>query len=88
VATQCFASGFHGSLALVETWNAGTNTWDEQAVSQVKAPYHGALHHESCVSTTSCVAVGSRYNPKTRRGLTLAEGWNGKSWLIQTSVNR
>jgi hypothetical protein len=35
-----------------------------------------------------CVAVGIRFNAKVRfNNRTLAEGWNGSTWQIQTSVN-
>jgi hypothetical protein len=47
------------------------------------------LLHVSCVSTSRCVAVGFRYNPKVRdsHDRTLAEAWNGHSWRLQKSAD-
>jgi hypothetical protein len=43
----------------------------------------------SCISTTLCAAVGYRHNPKARYSyLTLALGWNGKSWTFEKTINQ
>jgi hypothetical protein len=59
---------------LVEKWN-GT----EWSLLTVPAPEHGAgLNGVSCVSVSSCVAVGESAEAP------FAETWNGSAWVIQS----
>jgi len=44
------------------------------------------LSEVSCVSPTSCTAVGGRYNA-TGAYRTLIESWNGTAWTVSTSRN-
>ena len=48
-----------------------------------------ALNSVSCVTVSECVAVGFRFDPKTKpsRQTThnLAEEWNGTDWRIQAT---
>ncbi len=76
--------GIH-AVNLVESWN-GT-TW-----SIVPSPNEGAesnnLFDVSCVSPTSCIAVGSEYEGKKPKvSHTLIESWNGTSWSVVPSPN-
>ena len=76
----CVAVGFSGTsptTALIETWNG--SAW---STSSLPAPSPSGvavqLYGVSCVSASSCVAVGS-----TTAGATtnpLSETWNGSSW--------
>jgi hypothetical protein len=82
---RCFAAGFAGRLSLAETWNG--RTWTVQRTPRTPAPFNGTqLLHVSCVSSSRCEAVGSRFNPKNLNR-TLAESWNGHSWQIQKTAN-
>ena len=70
---------------LVESWN-GTS-W-----SVVPSPNEGTesnnLFDISCVSPTSCVAVGSQYEGKKPKvSHTLIESWNGTTWSVVPSPN-
>jgi hypothetical protein len=40
----------------------------------------------SCVSTSTCTAVGS-YNGRSGFAATLAERWNGTTWSVQSTPN-
>jgi hypothetical protein len=82
-ASSCTAVGGHSSRTLVsgtlvESWNG--STW-----SVVPSPNAGDRHNSSlagvsCVSASSCTAVGTYYG---RRGFqNLAESWNGTAWLV------
>jgi hypothetical protein len=55
-------------------WNG--NRW---SAGSIAAPYANALHAVSCVSETSCVAVGSSYRSKS---LALVVQWTGRKWTM------
>lgn len=87
-ATFCEAVGYYVSATnaiqtLVETWN-GT-TWTLTA-----SPDHGTttnvLSGVSCVSPTSCQAVGYYASPSSVIQ-TLIESWNGSIWSVAASPN-
>lgn len=51
---------------------------------------HGSLLGVSCVSVTSCTAVGTTsggYSSGGAPGKTLAERWNGRAWTVQPTVS-
>ncbi len=85
--TNCFATGSAGKSALAVTWDGAT--WTAMTPARTAAPSNAdVLMHVSCVSTTSCVAVGFRYNPKVKYSdRTLAEVWDGVAWKVQASLN-
>jgi hypothetical protein len=89
VTGTCFASGTDKDNGLIEKWN-GTG-WSVMKTAGTRRPESGDnFVHVSCVSATSCAAVGYRFNanPKVRLSdRTLAERWNGKTWTLQSSVN-
>jgi hypothetical protein len=74
-------------LPLIESWNG--KSWK---VSPSPIPGDGvqdgagddALYGVSCISTSSCVAVGQYYEATLTSGLleTLVESWNGTTWSI------
>ncbi len=77
-----FYTGDYASRTLVERWNG-------QVWSIVASPNSGSgsnsLNSVSCVSASSCVAVGSYYSGAANRTLVLS--WNGTSWTRVTSPN-
>ena len=89
-ANSCVAVG-HGSLSstiaqtLVESWN-GT------AWSIVPSPDVGTngnfLNAVSCVTATSCTAVGEYATSGGYPQLTLIESWDGTKWSVVPSPNK
>lgn len=92
-ATSCTAVGIrndaHGvERTLIESWNG-------RAWQVVASPNLGAsgnvLTHVTCISATSCRAVGAYgdgVDGSKRSQRTLVEAWDGKSWKIERSPNR
>jgi len=85
-AISCQAVGWHesgGSVArtLIESWNG-------RAWSIVPSPDPGTNHNYlsgvSCVSATSCTAVGT-YSNRDSGYSVLIESWNGTAWSIVPS---
>lgn len=86
-ATACTAVGYYragpGGLAvpLAESWN-GT-AW---TIQQVPSPAGGTnivLDSVSCISLSTCTAVGNYASSGALVGL--AERWNGTTWAIQAT---
>ena len=85
-ASSCTAVGAYDNAAspnnsLIESWN-GSN-WTIQS-SPNKEPGDNDLHGVSCVSATSCEAVGS-HDIGGNGYQSLFESWDGSSWIIQPS---
>jgi hypothetical protein len=72
---SCVAVGSVGFGELVERWNG--SQWSIQR-TPAGAPF-AELNGVSCVSTSNCVAVGSRTNSHQ----SIAERWNGSRWSIE-----
>ena len=90
-ATFCTAVGNYQvnnsskSRTLAEAWNG--QTWAIEATSNPKDGANGAqLSGVACSSPLGCVAAGG-YDSLNNQGLTLAEGWNGKTWTIKATPN-
>jgi hypothetical protein len=83
----CVAVGVRGTRSLIQAWSG--SSWASQTVPATAAPFtRDELLHVSCVSPTICTAVGYRHNPAVRFSYrTLALGWDGASWTIQTTIN-
>jgi hypothetical protein len=87
-ATSCKAVGDYensiggAALTLIESWNG--SKWTVQ--SSPTPGTGGSFSSVSCVSTTSCKAVGS-YFTSSGDTLTLIESWNGSRWTVQSSPN-
>ena len=83
---SCFAVGYHSTVSgvrsLVEHWN-GSN-WSIMASPDPKGTIQDYLRGVSCVSTTSCFAVGN-YSTVAIGSDTVVEHWNGKRWSILRS---
>jgi hypothetical protein len=86
--TYCAAVGAYRHTGgpydtLVESWNGA-------AWNLVGSPNHGTgdnfLNSISCVSASSCMAVGIYRGNSAYR--TLAESWNGTAWSVIPSPNR
>jgi len=86
-STDCVAVGSSegpsGLVALTETWDG--SAWTVQAAADPPGARSAVLDGVSCSSPTACVAVGS-YTERSGT-FTLAEGWDGAVWTIQTTVN-
>jgi hypothetical protein len=86
-ASNCFAVGSFndGSVTkiLIERWN-GT-TWSIVPSPNPAGAVSSGLIGISCVTTTSCFAVGSFASPDLAHSAPLIERWNGSSWVIVAS---
>lgn len=65
---------------LAEVWNGGT--WSISTARTIKNA-GTTLRSVSCLSSTSCNAVGSDISSSTGHYATLAEAWNGMTWVVQ-----
>jgi hypothetical protein len=88
-AAFCEAGGFSQSdvnspnlEALAEGWNG--DAWALQAAATPPGATSNALNGVSCVSAAFCEAVGSATDSSSNE-ISLAEGWNGTSWQIQST---
>jgi hypothetical protein len=85
--TACTAVGYYNSggvdVTLAERWN-GTK-WMIQTTPNpsIEISY---LNGVSCPSATDCTATGAYLN-NSGVDVTLAEGWNGTKWAVQTTPN-
>jgi len=84
--TSCTAVGFylkpgHGNHALVEHWDG--RSWKLQSVAVSAARHQSQLDGVTCVSRSSCIAVGSDGSQRPP----LIERWNGTSWAVQSNGN-
>ena len=86
-ATACTAVGSHAAslsspgFALAQRWN-GTS-WRIQRTILPTGAASSTFTGVSCASATACTAVGAAIGKATRRGVNLAEAWNGRSWRVQ-----
>ena len=74
------SSGAQESLA--EEWN-GT-AWSLEATPNPSGAEESVLAAVACTSNGTCTAVGG-FIDSSGPELTLAEGWNGSSWSVQTT---
>jgi hypothetical protein len=78
------SSGLTQNLA--ETWNG--LKWTQDKTPSVGGVYGTSNFNAiSCVSTTDCTAVGSFVGSVTSYPYTLAAGWNGSAWAVQSTPN-
>jgi hypothetical protein len=81
--SACLAVGFaHNGQAIAQQWN-GT-TWTTAPAAQPSGATSAELGAVSCTGADACVSVGSYYVSSTDISQTLAEGWNGTTWAIET----
>jgi len=88
-ASMCVAVGAHsingGSVyqTMIQVWDG--NSWSIQPSPSNSLTEDNYLWSVSCVSVSSCVAVGYYYLGGIRQ--TLVEVWDGSAWAIQPSPN-
>ena len=84
--SDCWAVGsyYNGTVSrtLVERWDG--ISWTIVASPNASAASNG-LRGVTCVSASNCWAVGNSFNPATQRFESLAEKWDGISWVIVSS---
>ncbi len=68
------------------TAGKSTSPWKVQKTPNIKDALGSALSDVSCISATSCIAVGD-YENTAGIDFTLAEFWNGATWQIQKTPN-
>jgi len=71
-------------VTLAEGWN-GTE-WVLQATPTPTGATYSSFDGVACSSTSDCEAVGASYN-SSGVPMTLAEGWNGTTWTLQSTQN-
>jgi hypothetical protein len=88
-ATACTAVGSYVpksrrevALTLAEHWNG--KAWTHEPTPNPTGTTVADLVGVSCSSAAACIAVGQVDTP-SRPGLMLAEGWNGKKWVIEST---
>jgi len=85
-ATSCKAVGNYDNASNLEQTLA--ESWNGSSWTVVSSPNEGTgvdfLNNLSCTSSTSCQAVGSYVNASSVNQ-TLAEGWNGTSWSVEST---
>ena len=87
-AAACIAVGEYLKLvsdtnvALAERWDG--RSW--RRLVPVTPGYRAILEAVVCPRADRCVAVGQYYN-LAGVGFTLAEGWNGTTWTVQSTPN-
>jgi len=79
-AVGAIPPGTTSSEPLAEHWNG--KTWAVEPVS-ARSQAHGLLDAVTCVSATSCLAVGAVIPAGASGYRPLAEAWNGTAWSVQ-----
>ena len=74
--------GFGGAAA--DSWNG--STWERTKVVQPSGNMGASLDSVSCSAAASCEAVGG-FSGDGEEGVTLAEIWDGTTWMIQKTPN-
>ena len=80
IAVGSYGTADGGSVQLAERWN-GTR-WRRQATPSPAGSTLSELLAVSCTAARSCTAVGS-YVGTARKGVPLAQRWNGTRWRLQ-----
>ena len=88
-STSCMAVGEYFSQT-ASAWQTLAESWDGTGWSIVTTPNPAGASGSyfegvSCVSSTSCMAVG--YSVSGSNWQTLAESWDGTAWSIVTTPN-
>jgi hypothetical protein len=90
-AKFCVAVGYYlnNSLGrnqtLIESWNG--KRWTIMKSPNTSTSDDNYLDEVSCVSSSSCTAVGSYYGASNGYRQTLIESWDGRRWTIVSSPN-
>jgi len=86
---SCTAAGIYGNLEsldypLAERWNG--EAWTIQPVPHPEGQPDSFLVDVACSTARACTATG-RYFTEKGPSYTFAESWNGKTWVLQPTVN-
>jgi hypothetical protein len=87
-ADACVGVGYYienGDWSFAEVWNGAT--WTTTPTSNPSDEAYSTLSGVSCASATDCTAVGYFSNASTGADETLAEGWNGTAWTVESTAN-
>jgi hypothetical protein len=87
--TDCMAVGVAQNTAghdmtLTEVWDGAR--WAGQPTVPIDGAVGTTLTAVSCTSADACTAVGNVLNGANQHQ-TLAERWNGREWLVQSTPN-
>lgn len=87
-ANACTAVGSSSLGTLAERWN-GSKWVIQPTPDPAGAQFPVELLGVSCPTATACTAVGDYFIPAIDLGatVTLAEGWNGSRWAIESTPN-
>ena len=86
-ATSCFATGNYGvgnqlsPRPMVERWNG--SKWQAEMLPVPAGFANAGTSNVSCVSASSCTAVGETYVNETVPSGLYVERWNGTSWSAE-----
>jgi hypothetical protein len=94
-SVSCASPSFCEAVGDGSSSTQSAAAWDGTAwsVQTVPVPANGstasglALNGVSCVTATSCEAVGFYFTSGTFEQLTLAERWDGSTWAVQSTPN-
>jgi hypothetical protein len=88
----CMAVGFYYDTAvsawlpLTESWSG--SSWTQHTAAKPTGSTNSYFNGVSCTSEAACTAVGEWIvNAQTVSEYTLAERWNGSTWVKQTTPN-
>jgi hypothetical protein len=87
--TACTAAGYYqnssgAKVTLAERWNG--KRWAIQSTPNPSGAENTVLNAVACSSGTACTAAGY-YQNSSGVDVTLAEHWDGKTWVIQSTPN-
>jgi hypothetical protein len=87
---SCTAAGTYGDLEslnypLAERWNG--KSWTAQFVPHPKGELDSELSAVACSMARACTAVGDYLTKQPGPIYTFAEFWNGRAWVLQSTVN-
>ncbi len=78
-----YSIGGAPSRNLIELWNG--HAWSVAPSPNSGQNDYNTLSGVSCISTTSCKAVGTASDPAAARSQSIIESWNGRVWSIVAS---
>jgi hypothetical protein len=61
--------------------------WTVQYPPYPAGSINSSLNGVSCATASTCIAVGSYYVSASNTNFSLADKWNGSSWVLQTTPN-
>ncbi len=87
---DCIAVGYSsppssGAVGLAEVWNG--SAWSIESVPSPSGATGNLPFAVSCFSAAACTLTGY-YTDSSGEGFALAEGWDGSTWSVQSTLNR